>query len=186
MQIIMKTSDCKIRDNVAFSTIFKSKSWAMTYNSKTKTFFVIRLHLIENQCRILTASMKSIKQTTYSIWNKRFRLLTKKKSMKITICSESRSNWTYFSFFVLLSICHCNRLFKASISSDEKFVDCAAYNKSNDAFDWQMQATYALLTRWARYCCFEISFSLTIPFKLINDESQNLTNCIDACDSWFR
>ena len=64
MQIINRTSDPSVFEMIAFRTVFKSNSWAKTYNSKTKTLLIIRLHLMNDQWKILTVSVESTKQIT--------------------------------------------------------------------------------------------------------------------------
>lgn len=67
-------------------------------------------------------------------------LLAKDESMKTINCRVFRSSLTYLNSLVLLSNCHCRRLFNEVISSVVNFVDWAACDKSNAASDWQMDA----------------------------------------------
>ena len=63
----MQTNEMSNR-NIFFIVIFeivsKSNLWINSYNSKIKTFWIIRLHLIKNQCKMLTQFDALIEQIT--------------------------------------------------------------------------------------------------------------------------
>ncbi len=75
-----------------------------------------------------------------------------------------------------LSICHCKRLFRIVIFSDEISIDWAVNDKSNDVSNWQIEATYASRARCATYCFFEINANLILFLKLIIAMSTFLIN----------
>ena len=64
----MQTINEMLNRNIFFIVVFrvasKSNSWINLYNSKIKTLRIIRLHLIENQSKMLIQFDASIKQIT--------------------------------------------------------------------------------------------------------------------------
>ena len=90
--------------------------------------------------------------------------------MKITKRNESKSNFTYFNFRDLFSICHVSRLFSNAISFKMTLIICAAYAKSKNVSNWQIEITYAFRVRWITYWFFEINFFLLMLFALMNEE----------------
>ena len=90
--------------------------------------------------------------------------------MKIIKRNESKSNFTYFNFRNLFSICYVSRLFSNAISFEMTLIICAAYVKSKNVSNWQIEITYAFRVRWITYWFFEINFFLIMFFALMNEK----------------
>ncbi len=124
---------------IAFSTESISKSWIIAKSSIAKTFRVVRLHFIENQCSIF-ANVESARQMTYSIWENESRLFAKDEFVNIIYLKNFWFNLTYRKFLIWLMICHCKRLFNVMTSSEQnvKSVNWAAWLKLNDVSNWHI------------------------------------------------
>jgi hypothetical protein len=92
LKLVHRTSEIsiKILSNVVLITILISNSCIMSYSSIVSTLLIILLHLMNDQCMMLTTLVKSIKHMTYSIWDKRSLLLAKEESIKTINCNVSR------------------------------------------------------------------------------------------------
>jgi hypothetical protein len=71
MQRISEMLISNILLNVLLITTSMSKLWVISYNSAISTLRVTRLHLMNDQCMILTWLFESARHMTYSIWDER-------------------------------------------------------------------------------------------------------------------
>jgi len=116
--------------------------WAILYNLDAKTLCVTRLHLIDNQWRILALLSLSISIIIKPIWDKRLWLFIKDKSIKIINLRESLLvlSCTKQSPLKGLSICHCSRLLSCFACSSFRLITCAANKRLKVASSWQTVA----------------------------------------------
>jgi len=116
--------------------------WAIPYSLDAKTLCVTRLHLIDDQWRILALLSLSISVITKPIWDKRSWLFAKDKSVKIINLRESLLvlSCTKRSPLEGLLICHYSRLLSCFACSSFGLMTCAANKRLKAASSWQTVA----------------------------------------------
>jgi hypothetical protein len=109
---------CSINSIVYLIEALVSKPWAIPYNSDTSTLRVMRLHFVDDQCKMFALSCLSVSTMTYPICDEWSRLFAKEESVNTSSRSESgaRFRGTNRSPLVALSVCQSRRLLSFSIS----------------------------------------------------------------------
>ena len=102
-----KLSICSISSIVYLIEAPVSKPWAIPYNSDASTLRVMRLHFVEDQCKMFALSCLSVSTMTYPICDEWSGLFAKEESVNTSSRSESgvRFRGTNRSPLVASSIC---------------------------------------------------------------------------------
>jgi hypothetical protein len=164
-----KFSICNINSIVCLIEAPVSKPWAIPYSSNTCMLRVMRLHFIDDQCKMFALLCLSVSTITYPICDEWSGLFAKEESVNTSSHSKSgaRFRGTNRSPLVALSVCQSRRLFSFSISPFWGFVTCATADKSNAASGCDTVATYAPLARSATYWSFVVTLFRLMPLELV-------------------
>ena len=68
------------------------------------------------------------------------------------------SKFIYLRFCISFLIFHFNRLFNDVILFKIMMIVCAAYEKLNDVWNWQIEITYAFYAWCVMYWLFDVNF----------------------------